>query len=107
MAGVARRLDVQRPLARNGEPFGDYAEADDVCAQRRAGCGTDRWTTRADRRGAQLGLPLHVGARCVVFYIATRGQCASATAPRTSSSWTFTAKRSMPSTSPIAAELRS
>ena len=40
--------------------------ADDVCPHLRAGRGADRGVARTGRRGAQLGLPLHLDPRCVV-----------------------------------------
>ena len=55
------------PVARDGRPLGDDAEADDLRADRRAGGRADRGTARAGRRRAQLGLPLHVGPRRVVL----------------------------------------
>ena len=54
---------LPRPLARDGQPLRADAEAADVRADRRDRRGADDVAARADRRRAQLGLPLHVDPR--------------------------------------------
>ena len=58
---LARPVDVLRPVAGGAGPLRDHAQADDLRAERRARGRTDRRAARADRRRAQLGLPLHLG----------------------------------------------
>ena len=58
---VDRPVDVHRPLARGPAPLRDHAQADDLRALGRTGRGPDRRAPGADRRRAQLGLPLHLG----------------------------------------------
>ena len=67
LAILAWPVDLSWALARGGEPLGDHAQADDVRPDRGAGRGADRGVARAGRRRAQLGLPLHLGPRCVVL----------------------------------------
>ena len=73
LAVVAGAVDVRRTLARGPAPFGDHAQADDLRADRRAGRRADRGAARAGRRRAQLGLPLHLGARLVVLRLRPAG----------------------------------
>ena len=47
--------------------LGDHAQADDLRPDRRPGRRADRGAARAGRRRAQLGLPLHLGARRLVL----------------------------------------
>ena len=60
LAGLAAALLLHRPLAGNGRPVSHDPQADDLCANRRPGGRAHRRAARADRRGAQLGLPLHL-----------------------------------------------
>ena len=63
LAPLARAVALPRALARDGPPLGADAEAADLRADRRARGGADDVAARADRRRAQLGLPLHVDPR--------------------------------------------
>ena len=63
LAQMARALPLPRPLARDGAPLRAHAEAPDLRADRRARGRADDVAARADRRRAQLGLPLHVDPR--------------------------------------------
>ena len=63
LAPLARAVALPRALARDGPPLGAHAEAADLRADRRARRGADHLAARADRRRAQLGLPLHVDPR--------------------------------------------
>ena len=67
LAVLAGPVDLPWALARGGEPLGDHAQADDLCPDRGAGRGADGGAARAGRRRTQLGLPLHLGPRCVVL----------------------------------------
>ena len=69
LAKLARPLDVQRTVAGSHPSIGDDAEAHDVRADRRIGRRSDDEPAGADRRGAELGLPLHMGARRVVLRV--------------------------------------
>ena len=69
LALLARPLHLYRALARDAAALGHHVEADDLRPVRWAGGGADRRSARADRRGAQLGLPLHLGARCLVLHL--------------------------------------
>jgi hypothetical protein len=60
-------VDLHRPVAGDGPALGDHAEADDLRADRRPGGRAHRGAARAGRRRAQLGLPLHLGARRLVL----------------------------------------
>ena len=57
---LAGPLRLHRPLAGNGRPVGDDAQADDLRADRRAGGRRHVRPARADRRRAELGLPVHL-----------------------------------------------
>ena len=63
LAALAGALALPRPLARDGAPLGADPEAPDVRADGRAGGRADHVAARADRRRAQLGLPLHLDPR--------------------------------------------
>ena len=63
LAPLARAVALPRALARDGPPRRADAEAADLRADRRARGGADHVAARADRRRAQLGLPLHVDPR--------------------------------------------
>ena len=63
LARLALALHVPRPLARDGEPVGADAQAAHLPPDRRDRRRRDHEPARARRRRAQLGLPLHVGAR--------------------------------------------
>ena len=67
LARLAGAVDVHRSVAGDAAAVGDRAEADDLRADRGAGRRTDRGAARAGRWRAQLGLPLHLGARRVVL----------------------------------------
>ena len=64
---VAGRVHLHRPVAGDDPALGDHAEADDLRPDRRPGRRADRGAARAGRRRAQLGLPLHLGARRLVL----------------------------------------
>ena len=70
---VAGAVDLRRPLARGAGALGHHAEADDLRPDRRAGRRADHGPARAGRRRAQLGLPLHVGARRLVLGLRAAG----------------------------------
>ena len=63
LAALARPLALHGPLARDGAPLGAHAQAADLRADRRDRRRADDEPARADRRRAQLGLPLHVDPR--------------------------------------------
>ena len=63
LAPLARAVALPRALARDGAPLGADAEAADLRADRRARGRADDVAARADRRRAQLGLPLHLDPR--------------------------------------------
>ena len=58
--GWIGRSTLPGPLAGDGRALGDDAQAHDVRADRRARRRADRRAAGADRRRAQLGLPLHL-----------------------------------------------
>ena len=60
LAELAAPVHLPRPLAGDGHPVRDDAQADDLRADRRAGRRAHRRAARAGRRRAQLGLPLHL-----------------------------------------------
>ena len=60
-------VDLHRAVAGEHPALGDHAQADDLRADRRAGRRPDGRAARAGRRRAQLGLPLHLGARRLVL----------------------------------------
>jgi hypothetical protein len=63
LAALDRPLHLHRPLARRGQPLRARAEAARLASARLAGGGAHLWAPRTDGRRAQLGLPLHLGAR--------------------------------------------
>ena len=60
LARLAAQVHLHRPVAGDGHPLGDDAQADDLRADRGAGGRAHRRAARAGRRGTQLGLPLHL-----------------------------------------------
>ena len=69
LAGVGRAQPLPRPLARDRDALGAAAETAHVPADRRDRGGPDHQPAGADRRRAQLGLPLYVGARCRIHCV--------------------------------------
>ena len=67
------RVELHRPVAGDGQPVGYHAEAADLRADRRAGCRAHHRAPRADRRGAELGLPLHLDPGRVVLHLRAAG----------------------------------
>ena len=67
LAVVGGSVDLHRPVARGHPAVGDHAQADDLRPDRRPGRRAHRGPARAGRRRAQLGLPLHLGARRLVL----------------------------------------
>ena len=63
LALLDRQVDLPWPLARDGPPLGAGAQAADLRAHRRDRGGPHLQPPRAHRRGAQLGLPLHLDPR--------------------------------------------
>src|SRR5262245_16774874 len=63
LAPLAAQVSLPGPLARDGQPLSLDAEAADFRADRGDRRGTNLQPSRRDRRGAQLGLPLHLGPR--------------------------------------------
>ena len=86
LAALGRTRSLPGALAGGGVPLGDHAQADDLRPDRRPRGGTHRRAARTGRRRAELGLPLHVGARCVVLRVRTAGAWVSSTRPRRSAS---------------------
>ena len=70
---LAGAVDVRGPLAGDAEPLGDHAQADDLRPDRRPCRGAHRGPARAGRRRAELGLPLHLGARRVLLRLRADG----------------------------------
>ncbi len=60
---VARHLHVRRPLRRGRLPLADGAEGDDVCPDWRHRGRADDLASGADRRRAELGLPVLLAPR--------------------------------------------
>ena len=73
LARLAAPVELHRPVAGDGRPVGHHAEADDLYADRRAGRGADHRAARAGRRGAQLGLPLHLDPGRLVLHLRAAG----------------------------------
>ena len=67
LADLARAVHLHRALARDAAPLGAHAQAADLRADRRHRRRADGRPARADRRRAQLGLPLHLGPRRLVL----------------------------------------
>ena len=67
LAVLAPGLDLSRAVAGDGRALGHDPQAHDVRALGCAGRGADRGPAGAGRRRAQLGLPLHLGARRLVL----------------------------------------
>ena len=63
LAPLALTVAIQGPLARDGAPLGARAEAPDLPADGRDRRRADDEPARADRRRAELGLPLHLDPR--------------------------------------------
>ena len=63
LAALAVRVALPRPVAGDGAPLRAHAEAAHLRADRRDRGRADDQPARADRRRAQLGLPLRVGPR--------------------------------------------
>ena len=63
LAALALAVHLQRPLAGDGPPLGPGAQAADLRADRGDRRRPDLQPARDDRRGAQLGLPLHLDPR--------------------------------------------
>ena len=63
LAPLARDVGLPRALARDGPPLGARAQAAHVRADGSDRRRADRLPARGHRRRAQLGLPLHLGAR--------------------------------------------
>ena len=60
---LGRQKPNQGPVERCGDALADHAEGADLRADRRHGRGGDHLAARADRRRAQLGLPVLLAAR--------------------------------------------
>ena len=84
--GWLRAVALPRPLARDGAPLGADAEAAHLRADRRDRRRADHQPARADRRRAQLGLPLHLDPRRRL--LALRAAAARASPRRPRRSWT-------------------
>ena len=67
LAALAGAVDLHRPVAGGRPALGDHPEADDLRAHGWPGGRADGGAARAGGRRAQLGLPLHVGARRLVL----------------------------------------
>ena len=67
LARLGQPVHLHRALAGGAGTLGHHAEAHDLRALRRPGRRTDRRPARTGRRGPQLGLPVHVGARRLVL----------------------------------------
>ena len=67
LAPLARDLGLPWTLAGDGPPLGAGAQAAHLCPDRSDRRRPDRRIARGHRRRAQLGLPLHLGARRGVF----------------------------------------
>ena len=73
LALVAAPVDLYRPVAGDGRPVSDDAEAADLCADRRAGGRADHGAARAGWRGAELGLPVHLDPGRIVLDLRAAG----------------------------------
>src|SRR4051794_2966875 len=67
LAVLGRPVDLSRPVAGGHPALGHHPEADDLRTERRARRRPHGSPARAGRRGAELGLPLHLGARRVLL----------------------------------------
>ncbi len=65
--GIAQ--PVSRPLARDGDAFRAGPQAADIPSHRRHCRGAHHQPSGSHRRRAQLGLPLHLGARCRIHRV--------------------------------------
>ena len=67
--GVDCEIEIQRPLARNGAPLGLDAEAAHQPEARVVDCCAHIFSAGKHWGGAQLGLSLHVAARCNIHAV--------------------------------------
>ena len=73
LALVAAPFHLRRPVAGDGRPLRHDAEAADLRAHRRPGRRSHGRAARAGRRGAQLGLPLHLDPGRLLLHLRAAG----------------------------------